>query len=432
MRRLIRGALDDMQSPPFRLARVNLLGDVAPAPAAPTLRPAIRRRATLAELDPHYHCSLIGTCLTTSELRKLVLRISDIPRQADDIEIHHEAVTLARPGAAGCKAIQKALDERHALSIGRFGAVRNADDVLAMWKEALASGDIPGAYWALMTHPDATQALRRTAFGEIHMLSHLVGAANRADIRRLVALEAENAELRDKVDLQQQRMQRISQQHQEALREANAEIATLRGRQVHSERDDDPHAEDASTLSTLVTAQALRIATAEQRAEQTREEATALLGTVAELRAQLAQSLAELQALEALVATSCDNAGAKAGVMPRLAGQRILYVGGRRNANKALRTLVENAGGEFKGHDGGLEQRKGLLPAMVAGADVVVFPVDCVDHDSVIMLKRVCHQQGVDYHPVRSASVGSFVELAVRLFGSQGASVDQLVDACRP
>ncbi|MCY1298526.1 hypothetical protein D9M69_489800 [compost metagenome] len=56
---------------------------------------------------------------------------------------------------------------------------------------------------------------------------------------------------------------------------------------------------------------------------------------------------------------------------------------------------------------------------MVAGADVVVFPVDCVDHDSVSMLKRVCQQQGVDYHPVRSASVASFVDLAVRLFGTQ-------------
>ena len=32
------------------------------------------------------------------------------------------------------------------------------------------------------------------------MLSHLVGAANRADIRRLCQLEAENAELRARLD----------------------------------------------------------------------------------------------------------------------------------------------------------------------------------------------------------------------------------------
>jgi hypothetical protein len=43
----------------------------------------------------------------------------------------------------------------------------------------------------------------RDAFGEVHMLSHLVGAANRADIRRLCQLEQENAELRERLDRQQ-------------------------------------------------------------------------------------------------------------------------------------------------------------------------------------------------------------------------------------
>ena len=50
-----------------------------------------------------------------------------------------------------------------------------------------------------MTHPAATDALVREIFGEVHMLSHLVGAANRADIRRLADLEAENDRLRAKL-----------------------------------------------------------------------------------------------------------------------------------------------------------------------------------------------------------------------------------------
>ena len=44
---------------------------------------------------------------------------------------------------------------------------------------------MPGPYWALMTHPRSTPALMVRAFGEVHMLSHLAGATNRADIRRL-------------------------------------------------------------------------------------------------------------------------------------------------------------------------------------------------------------------------------------------------------
>ena len=46
----------------------------------------------------------------------------------------------------------------------------------------------------------------KKAFGDVHMLSHVVGASNRADIRRLAALEHENAALRAKVERQQARL----------------------------------------------------------------------------------------------------------------------------------------------------------------------------------------------------------------------------------
>ena len=46
----------------------------------------------------------------------------------------------------------------------------------------------------------------KKAFRDVHMLSHLVGAANRADLRRLAALEAERAALETKVHKQQQQL----------------------------------------------------------------------------------------------------------------------------------------------------------------------------------------------------------------------------------
>ena len=52
----------------------------------------------------------------------------------------------------------------------------------------------------------ATDALMRRAFGDVHMLSHMVGAANRADIRRLRQLEEENAALSAKLDAQQRQL----------------------------------------------------------------------------------------------------------------------------------------------------------------------------------------------------------------------------------
>ncbi|WP_375782265.1 DUF2325 domain-containing protein [Burkholderia stagnalis] len=92
-------------------------------------------------------------------------------------------------------------------------------------------------------------------------------------------------------------------------------------------------------------------------------------------------------------------------------GKRVVYVGGRPGPHAAIRRLVEVAGGLPTVHDGGIEDRKGKLAASIPGADLVVFPVDCVDHDSMNTLKRLCERHGIAYHPLRTASVASFVNL---------------------
>jgi hypothetical protein len=103
-----------------------------------------------------------------------------------------------------------------------------------------------------------------------------------------------------------------------------------------------------------------------------------------------------------------------------LRGRRILYVGGRPSSTPAIRELVHRHGGEFQRHDGGLEDRKGLLASAISWAEVVVFPVDCVDHDSVGNLKRLCARQDVAFIPLRSASVASFA--AAFTAASEGAT----------
>jgi hypothetical protein len=90
----------------------------------------------------------------------------------------------------GAKLLHKALDRRHRLSINRFDKAETTEEVRASWKEAVQRGEIPGAYWAALTHPATNDVLLREIFAEVHMLSHLVGDANRADIRRLASRTA--------------------------------------------------------------------------------------------------------------------------------------------------------------------------------------------------------------------------------------------------
>ena len=413
-----------MQTPPFQLARTGAHAhrDACCQPTEADLR-ASRRRARLAELDAHLHCSIIGTCLSTGERRKLVPKFTDLDRHhASDLEIHHAAVELAIKGGAGAKALDKALDERYAGAIRRFDAARDPAALLDLWNEALKSGDIPPAYWALMSHPHATIDVRQSAFGELHMLSHLVGAANRADIRRLVALEARNQELGEKVERQQARLLALTaerdatlrQMHEQSLhidRKPGATASELES-EIECLREKVQEGERRLALHTS------RREAAEQRARQEEDEKRALRNRLGEAQALLEVVQAECAALERAALDAGDQSDARRRAVAWVSGKRIVYVGGRPNSNAVLKALVEAAGGELIVHDGGIEDRKGLLAAALPNADVVLFPVDCIDHDSMGMLKRVCERHGVEYSPLRTASVASFVEFVARLSAS--------------
>jgi hypothetical protein len=418
-----------MQTPPFQLARTSTSPlatahrashpDGCCQPTAADLR-STRRRARLHELDHHLHCSIIGTCLSTNELRKLVPKFTDLDRHhASDLDIHHAAVELAIAGGAAAKALHKALDERYSGAVRRFDAARDADAVLALWNDALKSGDIPPAYWALMTHPYASIEVRQSAFGELHMLSHLVGAANRADIRRLVALEKENGELRDKLERQQMRMQEVSVERDTSARQLHEQSLQLdrkpqlEASEVESEiKRLTDKVEDGEQRLALHTS---RREAAEQRALQEEERSRELQNRLGELQALMKVVQAECAALERATFDSADQPDARQRAFAWVSGRRIVYVGGRPNSNAMLRSMVESAGGELTIHDGGIEDRKGLLAAALPNADLVLFPVDCIDHDSMSMLKRVCERHSVNYAPLRTASVASFVEFIARL-----------------
>jgi hypothetical protein len=98
-----------------------------------------------------------------------------------------------------------------------------------------------------------------------------------------------------------------------------------------------------------------------------------------------------------------------------LAGSTLLYVGGRPSQIPAFRALIERAGGSFLHHDGGIEQGSGLLPGLVARADRVAFPVDCISHLAVAAIKRVCRQAGKPYAPLRTASLACLIAAMVQM-----------------
>jgi hypothetical protein len=402
--------------------------------AEPFESPSGQRRK-LWEFSTSMHCSIVGTCLNTLELRKIIAKVKGHDLKGfSDLTIHEEAVLVAGHQGAAAKLLQKALDRRYGATIKRFNRAQNVDEVRSLWDDARRNGDIPGAYWALLTHPATTQELRQAAFGDVHMLSHLVGAANRADIRRLATLETERAELALQVEKQQAQLRDAIVTREATIRRLNdvlAEtIAHKRGAYSHPRPQEDT--DELMALRELVADLQRRLSTEvrrRERTEQRHEMAQANLSAanvaLGAARDEAQHLRTELEAAEVQLSTQAGiNLEDRCHLEAHLKGVRLLYVGGRPGQIPRIRALVEAAQGEFLHHDGGVEERKGLLAGLVGRADAVFFPVDCVSHEAAGGLKRLCRQAAKPDLPLRSASLTSFMA-AVSRAGQTGHHVQQ-------
>ena len=367
-----------------------------PAPSRP-------RRRRSWELDDSLHCSIIGTCLTAHELRRLLRKLGLGADDATDHELHGIAVALAGRQDGGAKLLNKLLDERHRLAIRRFDAAEDAAALLRLWHAAAEAGEIPGAYWATLTHPAAEKPVVRVVFGEVHMLSHLVGAANRADIRRLAAQEREIAALREA----------LAERHgrsRAALAERDRRIAALEASAAQAVAPPPPAEtsappDPAAGLRERLAAAELRCATLEARAAAAEAAAAAARQREAEAREEAEALAREAATLEAAFAVAAEPEAP-----PPAPPRTVLYVGGRPGQLPALRQGAARLGATLLHHDGAPEgDGAAPLAALVARADLVAFPVDCVSHDAALAVKRHCGRLGRRFLPLRSSGVSSFL-----------------------
>ncbi len=343
-----------------------------------------------------------------------------------DHDLHARAVTLAARHDSASKRLNKSLDDQHRLAIHQFATARTEQEVRELWQVAKQRGDIPGAYWATLTHPATTPLLIREAFGQVHMLSHLVGAANRADIRRLSILETERVELEARLQRQQTQLRDIVVSRDAEIRQLRQALAS---RIVAEEAEPGAPSTGKTTMLRQLVADLERRLGAETRRRTVLEQRlTSLkcaldqerqdrLSTEAENRA----ARDELSVIEAAIQPCEPDPSGTASRMPKLEGLSLLYVGGRPNQVAHLRAIGERLGGVFLYHDGGIEDRPDLLAGLATRADLVLFPVDCISHDAALRVKRLCRQAGKRYIPLRSAALSCFLAALGQLQDAEAA-----------
>jgi hypothetical protein len=330
--------------------------------------------------------------------------------------------------------VQRTLERRYAAVVKRFARARAPADLEHLWREALANGEVQGAFWAVLSHPHAPPELHARAYEDVHMLSHQIGAGLNADLKALAETRDTLARVRRESAAAATRAERALAEKDARLAQAEQRLADLAGVEtaLDAARGRLAALESGAELKTLrdrVDAQDDEIAELQQLVREHAAQVDELQRQLAraeqrrlEAAAELAERDASLRALEALLpmdagAEVCEADGDCAhcpaepdagldGIDFR--GRRILCVGGRGSLNGHYRTLVERCNGELVRHDGGLEDNRARLESLLASADAVICPLDCVSHDASQRTKRFCKRHLKPCVMLKRSGVGAF------------------------
>ncbi len=392
-----------------------------------------KTRRKLWEIPSRLHCPVIGTCLEVQELDKIAKKVGAQPKgDLTEYDIHVSFVSSAGERNTLSLATHKALDKKYATMIRRAEKIKALEQLDAFWSQAVARGEVPSALWAIVTHPKCDKNLRMRMFEDVHMLSHQIGAGQRADLQRLNEAEAELAQLKHEMDqLQKKSRQQITQrdkrittlesdleQSKEAHRqtiqtqqmlEQQCRKLTARLHQVSINENEKQLAETNRRLQQTEIAYQ-RIQSSYAKAEQ----------TISALKHDHQEIQAECQVLEKFVArdtapncAACTEA--ECSQCPDLQGQRILCVGGHKRLIGHYRTLVSACNGAFTHHDGGMEDNRQRLESMLSSADAVICAADFVSHDAYYRLKRFCKRNQKPHALLRSSGISTFARALDRM-----------------
>ncbi len=412
-------------------ARAGVTPAPAPLPEALPLTPPtetrVKRRPRLWDLEEKHHCPVIGTCLNLDDLLRLARKFGFSGTPGDPYRLHVEAVSLSCTRNPAAEAMENLLEKKYAVAVTRFQRVKTDAEVRDLWREALESGEVAGAMWATLSHKAASRETRNQVYGDVHMLSHQIGAGQAADLRRLeglqrnhAALQAEHVALKAGDAEKSVALAALGRQLEQARQTAGDQAAQLESLARRVQELESGQAIVALGRRLLIAeAQAARATELELRGKSLAQRVGMLRADKVRLTRELDEARDERDMLERLwtgeAPTTAPCSGACERCDSRLHGQCVLCVGGRTPLLPQYRLLAERLGVRLIHHDGGKEEALARLPDLLNASDAVICPTDCVGHLAYYQLKKHCKQSGKPCVLAKSSGVAGFAAALHRL-----------------
>lgn len=389
---------------------------------------ASSKRKKIWEIDHGYLCATIGSCLSRSEMRQLVREpeFRDVSLR-DDHGLHALFIDVAKSCDPMSKALQRFFDKKYRQATRYYFLTEDSKAIAQLWQDDLSLGKIDTAWFAVVTHPAVTMEQASSYYAQLHMLAH-DGIANfyrnrlveARESARLSELEGQLATLKhlrktDKKSLREMEqqgktLQTLSKRLQRENEQLRHDVAEQRKAPPVSQHPVDDQA--SINLASELTAVRLQLKETTQRFQELQEQHLALMQHHEDQHKELQafENLLQRRLAMADPCLACDDQATANCPGRNLCGQTVLYVGGLHKMIPHYKQLVETLGGRFLHHDGGKEESRNLLPKMLATADAVLCPIDCVSHDACLSVKKICKRYQKPFVMMRSASLSALAK----------------------
>jgi hypothetical protein len=328
-------------------------------------------------------------------LRRLVNKSLGGHAIADDYTLHVGAVRECGSSNRVSKIIQEELDRRHAQAIHQLRDASRPSQILAYWAANEKVGNVAGAFWAALTHPHCDRETHDAICGAMHMIQHQAGASARLEQSRFDQLSNEHRILTAELGKVQTRCTTLINQKLAEIAKLNEELMNTRGTII---------AKDTMIAALRAELAELREAAPDLPARAAlKQRVTELVGQLQIRNRQIAQMQRSLDGLQKQ--SPADRVQVKeTDVEPpleteiespvQLKAKVVLCVGGRDSIVSRYRDSIENIGGRFAHHDGGIEDNFGRLEGSLAAADLVICQTGCVSHNAYWRVKDHCKRTG--------------------------------------
>jgi len=405
-----------------------------------------RRRRKLWEISEGHHCSILGTCLRRSDLKKFSKKkLFHVEPGSSDYQIHLALVGYAASRNPKSRAMHKFMEERYRVAVKRYSSVEDDKEVLEMWAKDLKRGAVAGAYWAIMTNQSFSCETLNEIYGQNHMLSHDIVCSsqreqrlnkevvNKAEMLEEVLVSERQIHLQKQEDLKCEiaelkkmkventmlgvEIKKVLRKNTQLKKKLtgtglSGELSKLKDQLIESNKRNTALYVEVETLKRALADSRDRFDLANETAEMVESQNEQLQENIAVLNKEvLSMETAMLGSMDSSCnCSTCDDQNTNRCPGPDLCGQTILYVGGLHKMISHYKKLVESHGGKFLHHDGGKEASRAILPKMLNTADAVLCPIDCVSHDACTCVKKICKRYQKPYVMMRSSGLSSLAK----------------------